>query len=347
MSGIFGRKYKIVIGRNQKLLENTVSKADEPYLVKKVKVSNSDKIDSSYRPTGVLSTEYVDMASVPSGSITFTEHHVDVRVSNNKNVDTAGSPQEAVIQIYNIAQDILDFLSSGSSVVVYGGWEKDGDNLPLLYAGQINFVITTRRDANLVTEIYSTPSKIANETLVYKSYPPNTKLGEVLEDLASMASDKGLPKGAIFSDPILEREYYNGYTVRGNLLDCISKTCDENHIRSYISNGQIFMEPKDTTNYVGVVRVDESEIKGTVDVEMDKSLTQDTVGAIGPTGIRLRIFLNGAITTSTLVEFLPESQYLLGFAGSYTVVSVDHELSYEGDVWDTVLHCERYGTTST
>lgn len=354
MAEVFGRKYSIKIGRNTELIAKLKPEPDfGPYPQVREDDANLFDImtDYTYHKLGTAEAYsqgifvsdfynfgYNDISVVPPKSITIDDIQIEIKIVDTKNTKN-NSKQGSTARLYNLNKNTRDFIRVGDAFIVRAGFEQDGDELPLLYVGQIETVRTLPRMGNdIVTELYLTPTQLLNDIKINRSYPPDTSVGDVITDLVEIAASKGLPTGKFFKSDaylsILNRNYPFGIRVNGKLLDALQEVCSNNNYRSYVVLGKLYVHPVGYADYRKTITLTTEDIKGTIEVEEDGTgTTSSKAGSDTGRGLKVTIPLNANIDTTTIVKVNTES-----VKGSYTVESVEHELVYENsDTYDTKL----------
>lgn len=343
MANTFLRRYELTIGNNAEIKESILPRFVGEYQERKKIVRINGVVTSTEQSllNPIFLDSYKDFNTFPPRSLTITDLQIEADVLDNKNVESQSS-QRTTIKIYNLSEKSRNFIKSGDSVFLKAGYVKDKE-LPLIYVGQI-INVESKKDGkgNVVTEIFSNPYDLVNNIKIAKSYPPGSSLGDIVKDLVAIAASKGIPTGEIIQDQpsigIFNRLFPTGYTVKGNLLDCLSKVCSENYLRSYIVLGRLYVQSKLAVSYIQSFQIGKKHLLSTVEKEDDKA-GKEILSDNPLTGIKFDLILNGNITTNTLVRinFSP-------YVGQYIVKSVNHKLNYEGQDWTTTVHCEKLKT---
>jgi hypothetical protein len=337
----FIRKYELKIGRNSEFISQILTFPKEEYVTRKhIKdpnglVANDFSYLGGFLPDG----SYRDFAYVPPKSITITDLHIEAEVVDN-NSGTTQAGEKTTIKIYNLNNTNRDFIKVGNSVILKAGYQQD-QNLPTIFVGQVLSVETTSVGEDYVTEIICDKALLSNQILINRTYPPQTTLREIIEDLAQIASTKGIPTGelALNVGPdtlIFNRVYPFGYVVRGNMLDVISKLCNENNLKSNVILGRLYIEVKNRKSFTKIINISEQSVKGSLEPSSDSS--GEEVTAQGKLlGVTAKLFLDGRITTSAAVRITYGK-----YKGEYVVKAVTHSLSYESTgEWTTKIDCEQ------
>ena len=351
--GIPLRKYSIKIGRNTELIGQLKPEPDfGPFPQIRESDANLFDIMTDYNWHKVGTPQeykqgtfvedfyrfgYNDILVIPPKSITIDNNHIDVAITDTKDTKSK-SQQPCKASIYNLREDTRDFIRVGDAIIIHGGFESDGDELPLLYVGQIESVKTLPRTGNdIITEITAKPTVLLNDIKINRSYPPGTSLGELLQDLIDIAGSKGLPLGNFERSgvylSIMNRSYPFGIRINGKLLDALQEICSNNNYRAYVVLGKLYVHPQGYTEYRKVATITDENIIGSVEVEEDGSgSTTSKTGSDKGRGFTLSVNLNGDIDTTTIVKIRTSK-----VIADCKVTAVRHVMQYEGSSWATEL----------
>lgn len=119
------------------------------------------------------------------------------------------NPNDAVIQVWNLSNENLKILESQNCVVeLRAGY---GDTLTVVLIGSVTSVITTRDNADRLTEITVVDgSRQINETILSISMNGKVNSKEIYE---MIASEMGVP--IKFANDVQFKDFANGYTFVG------------------------------------------------------------------------------------------------------------------------------------
>lgn len=349
------RKYTAKIGRNKELITKILPGPDSvPYPQARESDANLFDIMTDYTrhkigtpqeySQGIFVEDYYkfgynDISVIPPKSITIDDAHMEVEITDNKNTTGGSSSQQPCkATFYNLRKDTRDFIRVGDALIIHGGDEDDGDDLPLLYVGQIESIRTLPKTGDEdITEIVAKATTLLKGIKINRSYPPLTTVGEVIQDLVDIAASKGLPTGQFLKSDsylaVLNREYPFGCRINGQFLDALQEICEGNHYRAYVVLGRLYVHPKLYTEYRKVVTITSDMVKGTVEIEEDSSgSTVNTSGSEKGSGYKVTVKLNGNIDTTTIVRLRTKD-----VTADCIVPSLKHVLQYEGQAWETQL----------
>lgn len=354
MAEAFIRKYSLKIGRNKELIRTTVPEQQvgpytpegrsdynlfdvlSDYSYHKYDTRDRNQLDQFLSASTTVNYGYTDVATIPAQSITFTDLNLEVEVKDNKDTKSSSS-QGAIARIFNVSPENRNFIRVGNSFILHAGFEDDGDELPLIYVGQVESVRTISKPPDNITELVLKPAKLQQGIKINRSYPPGVTLDEIITDLLGIAASKGIPTGEFFRTDsylsILNREMPFGYNATGDLLSELQELCSDNRHRAYIVKGKLYVHPVGLREYKKVVRLYPEQIKGTPEKQEDGSnSTQQQSGSSKGYGLRVTTPLNGNIDTACMIKLM-EGEY----QGTYVVQSVQHIMNLEGQEWDTIL----------
>jgi hypothetical protein len=258
--------------------------------------------------------------------------------------DNSQATQTSEITIYNLNSTNRRFVKTGNSVILKAGYVGDND-LPTIYVGQIIKVEHERDGEITTTKIIAQAASISNQFKVDKSYPPGTRLGDVLYDLSKAVNYTGIPSGEIPGSPVTssavgvpsssnDHTFYFGYNVRGNLMDELGRIASEHNMLAYVTNGKLYIEDKNKGQYAKYIKITRENVKGSIKQEEDSSKeSQPKEGLLS--GLKLNLFLNGRVTLDAAIR-VTYGDYM----GDYNVDTIEHTLNYEDGPWDTQVICK-------
>lgn len=348
MEQAFLHKYSLTIGRNRELIEQIIPLYTSGDYVTKRSAPNKDgTIDNNFPLNPIYPNAYRDFVTIPPQSLTITDLQMEARISQNK-TNNSQANQNSEIIVYNLNSANRRFVKTGNSVILKAGYSGDND-LPTIYVGQIVKVEHEREGELTKTKIIAQAAAISNQFKVNKSYPPGTKLGEVLYDLSKAVNYTGIPSGEVPGSPVASdplsvssgNEYiFNfGKSINGNLMDQLGKLTEEHNMRTYVTNGKLYIESKNKGAYAKVAKIGREHVKGSIKQEEDNTGTlQPQEGIVS--GLKLNLFLNGRVALDTTLR-VTYGDYM----GDYMVESISHTLNYEDGPWDTEVTCRPFTAT--
>jgi len=147
-------------------------------------------------------------------------------------------------------------IKTGASIFLRAGYEQDGEDLPHVFIGQITKVRNVPEYNHTVTYIEANSCEIVrNGAYLHKSYPKSSNLKGIIEDLAAAIAKSGIPTGSINTQSIasrlMEKSYPSGYMVTGSPLESLEKVCDDNGLKAYVTQGRLYVEPKQARGQLG------------------------------------------------------------------------------------------------
>jgi len=139
--------------------------------------------------------------------------HIEAEINYSTN-KTASNNQPASVKIYNLSPSTQNFIRATGIVFLKAGYEitdtfeeekqeggettnKTADtNLPLIFTGQIESVVTTKEGEDTVTTLLCKDLGFAQKVVkISKSFAKGHTYKKVIEELLSEANSKGLPTG--------------------------------------------------------------------------------------------------------------------------------------------------------
>ena len=332
---IFIRKWEIKIGRNLRVISKMLPSGAADYNDRKKEKDTSTYLDVyNEQPP---SSE--DLTTVPSEVITFGDPlQMTANIADPKS-GIKSNTNKTTVQIYNLSEDTYSRIRTGDSIFIRGGYIQDGNDLPHVFIGQITKIRNTPEYQDTITYIEATSYMIALNAHISKSYPPDTKLKDIVDHLASAIGTAGVPLGEINSQPIavelLSKAYPSGYLVQGSPMKALESVCSSNGMRAYISLGRLHIEPKEHRGQLTkVVTVGDGQFKGKVEEAKDKKgeeLTSDD-NFKDNFDLKLNLYLDGNITKDALVHITAK-----GYEGHYSIKELEHKMDWKRGAWDTVV----------
>lgn len=348
MAEIFIRKYSLQIGINKQVLKQILPTQIKEYPERKLEggglILYKDRYKTATQNTS--SGNYNDFTVVPDKSIKIEDPiQITADITENKDAEKV-TKQSARIRIFNLTKELADNIEVGASIFLRAGYMQDKE-LPYLFIGQITALHITKEQTEWVVIIEADATEIVRGGAVLtKSYPPNSDLKSVVEDLAKNIAKSGIPTGEINTSPqalgLLKKAYPSGYNIQGGLLQALESVCDENGMRAYVTLGKLYIEPKQLSAGVltKVVHVTEENFKGSLDRKKNKHGKAKTGDPKNhDNDLSLKLFLDGNITSNALIRL-----EVAGYEGDYTIKTIEHSLDYEGDSWDTIVKIAKVGS---
>ena len=284
-------------------------------------------------------TPIVDEKITSGGdSVAIRGLHIEADI---KSASEAGSTSSSTtIRIFNMSpQTRAKVEKPNAYVVLQAGY---GDNLGIIFKGNITSFQTVKEHPNVVTTLTCTDSDVTlrSAKVSYAWSPDFGTYGDVLKDIADkMKSGGGIAKGNIVTDkpnmtPLVapdDVQLKGGLSFQGYLSQLLDKICDQFDYVWYITLNELYIHPKYYTRFDTKFTVNANLIKSARPAQ-DK--TNDKPDIEKPTSIVLETFLDNRFKVGSAISL--EGDY----RGDYKVMEVSHKLSYEGNEWDTVVKME-------
>lgn len=264
---------------------------------------------------------------------------------------TQGSnPTSNSIEIYNLSKSTRDKVAKKNALVILNaGYSGD---VKQVFTGQVSRPDVYREGTNVITKLWCEDGYSPIRSVNYsKSFGKGTPYTTIFEDIISAFNDNGIArdsngiilnkaskttnKNNIPSELTTERTWSHS----GFLFEALDKLCEQFDYKWQILFSRLYIYPADDDEMVGVAVVNEDNILSLRENEetSEKSSSQKT-----PVGIKITTLLDGNINSVKLlkVESNGSSRKIDRYTGTYRVVSVKHELDYEGQSWYTTVECE-------
>jgi len=332
---VFIRKWELKIGRNSKVISNSLPSGSKDYNDRKTE-KDTTTYNDRYKSTEISSE---DLTTVPAQVITLTDPlQIIVDIEDPKEGAKANS-NKSTIKIYNLSQDTYKQIRTGDSIFLRAGYVQDGKDLPHVFIGQITKILNYPEYQDTITYIEANSSMIVLNAHISKSYPPNSTLKDIVTHLADAIGKTGVPLGEINSQPIatelLKKAYPSGYVAQGSPLKALESVCSSNGMRAYISQGRLHIEPKEHRGQLTkVVTVADGQFKGKAEEAKDKKgeeLTKDD-DFKDNFDLKLNLYLDGNITKDALVNVTAK-----GYEGTYSIKELQHKMDWKHGDWDTIV----------
>lgn len=330
MTSLYGRVFELNIGRKEELIEST-----KPSIV--VRPNGVESVPAPLRLTvegtnvvdeSLQKLSYQDFLVRPTESIKITNLNIKAKVTDSKTGKT--NKDNTTIEIMNLTKAKQQFIQVDDTVLLKAGYKNEGE-LPLIFAGQVVSVETIKVAQDDITRIRCKSAGVVRRNVKISKKPRrNETRQDIAEYLAGIAAKNGIPTGNL--DVIIpDSTFKSGYGLVGNFFTVMEEWCDNFSMRSYISLGKLYIEPKDSVEFKDVVNVKEDNVKGSI-----RPLSSSVGKTAKKKGIKFTTFLDGRITTSKKVR-VRYGEY----TGDYKIIQVVYDLDYEGKKWDSVVTCER------
>lgn len=263
-------------------------------------------------PTAVASNEFTQLRT---------------RFDIQKN--SVGSSNKAKISIFNLSTASRQAIKKGSAIRLKAGY--NGLFQTLFLGGVVpNGIKSAREGADIVTELEcgDGEASIVLSTLD-KSYPANTSLVEVLQDLAKkMGVDLGIVTG-------IPRVTFNkGYLVEGKISSNLDVLCKTYGLSWSIQNGGLNIIP--VKGYDGQTAEVISSVSGIFNNQL--VLTTGMIGVPSTDGgfTRFTHLLNPRLVPERVVQLFSENTALNGF---YKIKNSHFEGDSHDSKWQVSCEC--------
>ena len=198
-----------------------------------------------------------------------------VKFEIQKNVDNRAATNTASLKVYNLSQDTLSKLSQkelACQVVLKVGYNG---NLVEILVGDVLQIQTNQDGSELETEfvIYEGFAAL-NAAKISKTYPENSKIKDVITDLAD---NHNIPIKSISGDNSLKTLAY-GFPAFGTFKQILDEMCYANDLEWDIGNGQLTVKDKrgrtpDATAETAVILNKDSGLIGIPQLNYEKVST--------------------------------------------------------------------------
>jgi len=315
-----------------------------------IKTDTVEKLESGTAGGGVKKPTTGDLLTVDVDALVIEDLHIEATISYKKTSKATSSP--AKINIYNLSHQTLAKIKPESTLVLQAGYESDKE-LPVVFAGQIISIGTSRRGADKVTSILTGGAYTVQKNVrINKTYPKGITYKELVQNLLTEAANWGLPTGAFKTDPqVTSKESKNkkdkillkledGYVASGWLMNILNDVVGSIGYRAYITVGKLYVEPKEFSKTLEIFKITPDTIIGDIQLKADSS-SKLSGSTTHKAGITLKILVDGRLTLDKKVQITdPESPY----SGVYDIAKLDHKLSYEESDWFSTMDLTYLGS---
>ena len=343
----YDRRYELYIGRPPKLNYQTSATpiSNGHTSIFKV-ISSFDYRSEVSGPRPPVLTEF-PAPTTELDAVLITDLHFTANIkSTNKTTSTSAS--NATFTLFGLHPQTRDIVERVNNYVILKAgyaWQKD---LPIVYTGQVQFVDTVKDAPEVITTLECKEGYTLRDSIKVSYSRPYQKVRQdtfedVFRDLAAIYQSNGIAIGRLVLDEANITAPYetpvpsktplsNGWRFGGLLSDAMDKLCSEFDYTHYIVNSKLYVQPKRYDKMVSQVEVDTTQIKS-----IRKQQSNSGVSSTTPNnpGVAITLQLFGEIDISKKLKVLDGD-----YSGTYKITAVSHNLSYEGQEWDTSLICE-------
>lgn len=241
-----------------------------------------------------------------------------VRVQMEVVKGASDSPNKAKVSLYNVGLSVREAVGRGWLIRCTAGYAGLVETLFIGVVGKA----TSRRDGpDIVTELECADGEQALLGSTFsKSYPPGTKLPQILQDVATaMDVDPGIALG------IPNTVYRRGITVHGACRDILKKLLRKEGVEFSVQNGRLNVIPMRLHN--GRTAIVVSAATGLINVP-----------SISGTDITFESLLNPKLVPGQLVQVVSKNRAINGFA---KIRSIKVEADSHDARWAVTCVCNK------
>lgn len=270
-----------------------------------------------------------------SNSITLTQHHISFNIIHDGSTNTKGNK----IIITNPPQNLVDKLSqednANTTVLLKAGYVTGSPIVPIFKGTVMAYERTKEGNLDRLTLEVSDSGVNIKEARTFRSYPKNTPLDDIVQDLLK---DLNIPKNII--TPLGEDEKLQSFhTLQGNTLQQLKRILERKKYVATFQNYSITILPEDSTKAIsGVVLSDTGgTVIGEPTLKSNAGSNKQGDSEANNPQIKIKTLLNGNLLVGDTILLDTER-----FENTYVkVVSVIHEGEYEGNKWFSNLIVEK------
>lgn len=277
-----------------------------------------------------------------TNAITVSELQVTTQIKSGKDKSDAG----CTIEVMGLSNQSLAYIQDGSVIILEAGYDDD-PRLPVIFAGQVVSADISTKSNTSVAKISCKDGYSPASVKVSKYYPAGISYLDVLEDLASVYADNGIPlgrdigglaslQGVGVTSPADSIVLADGFSLMGFLDTALDQVCDDIGFTHYITNARLFIEPKNYEQFTSRFTLPPSNIISARQ-SVSKSLNINSADSQEEKNVwRVEMFLDGRIAAGNFIEVNVPSV----INGTFKVVNVGHNLDFEGSQWTTVMEVQ-------
>lgn len=321
----FKRKYKLTISKPPETNKDKKTITPEEGSVKVVTTSN-------------------DLRTIDSiNAVEITELQIAGSISSSKEKSASGCK----LDIQGLSDETLAYIKNGSIVILEMGYEDD-PYLPVVFSGQAKSAsVDTETEVPKVSLDCVDGYTPSSSVKISKYYPPNTSYLDILEDLASIYADNGIPLGRPLSElqslqgvgvdaPADSIIFTDGFSNKGFLDTCLRRICEDIGFTHYISNSRLYIEPKNYQQFTKLYTIPPSNVlsaKQSVTGNVDKTAADNQESK---ETWKIKVLLDGRLEVGNFIELKIDDVV----EGRFKIITTSIDFDYEGDIWFTTMEVQ-------
>lgn len=341
MSLLFDRKYSLTVGFPKNTEVSGYSEA-------------SPLSEGSYR---VLEEASTDTRTSLIDGVEINDLQIDVEIKSNSS--NSSNTAHSTIKVYNLSSKTRELIESkGNYIILRAGYAQDiiddpVEDLPIVFVGQIEEFDTTKEGHDLVTVLYCSDGQYLLDAVrvskKFGSLGSPASYGDIIEYLVGVYEENGVSRGDIITTWVEQPNNYvelpavkgkpanymlvNGYSITGFLHQAMDNICKQLGYVNYITNGKIYVHPKDYTATVEEYEFTSSQMKS---IRKFGSSVNNTSTNNGLEGIKVVTFLDSRLDIDKRIKIVDGA-----YEGTYKIVTKEHKLVLENGAWDTTITCNQ------
>lgn len=252
----------------------------------------------------------------------------DLRVSFKIEKSLESSPNNASIQIYNLAASSRSLVEQDGAVIqLRAGYQE---NTKILYLGDIARTTTKRSGGDIITEIEAGDGEFAYQNATANvSLGPGAKYSQVFQAIGDRL---GLSQGSV-KIPNPNDQFQQGYSFSGAARDALDILSEKQGLEWNIQDGQLQALPAETTTDESVIVLNSGS--GLVGSPFKTKILRPDLARIGKgkeeSGVKVVSLLNPEIRPGRRIQV--EAEFVNGI---FKVEKVTHS----GDTHSSQFYSE-------
>lgn len=251
---------------------------------------------------------------------------------------SSGGSGNAVVKLYNLNRADIDDIKVGDVLTLEAGYKSQG-SLFTAFVGMIDDVqmegVGSPDKCLVITCSEGSIVKSRGYAQCSLKFPARTPLSDVFISLIEEFNKIGIPEGQFQQSAVTTSMLSRPYTINKPLGQALTDLCNMVYYTWLISNGKLYILPKDADRPVSTVNLTSNVVVGDI-TRLDTNTPVSTKDKTPkPMGVKITQFFSPNVR--------PENHIAVTFgqyAGTYKPVKINYELSYRGDSWYAHAECQ-------
>lgn len=300
-------------------------------------------ITSDQDPQRIVNLEG-DYRTEQVNAITITDLQITANISSSK----ASKNTNSTITVKGLNAESIAKIGENSIVILSAGFENE--DLPVIFVGQV--VSYKQDDAQTTSTVILTCKDGYTPTSavkISKYYPENTTAKIIIEDLADVYGNNGIPLGRSLDSlnslvgknmdlPVDQIVYPSGKIFVGNLSRVLSKFLSSVGYTHYFSNARLYIEPENYNEGLSesfkVLPYHILSLRPSTTNTTTTTTAKDT--SENKEGYTLKTLLDGRFEVGKFINLEDTDST----EGLFKITEVTHKIDYEGSSYFTEVEIQ-------